>query len=198
VEAPEPKRPRRLRRALWASAGVGLWFALHTCAIAAEGLDEQVEPAELGVVLGSKVELNGLPSERLRARLERALELYRAGTIRYVLLSGGFGQEGFEEATVMRAYLQARGVPAERLLEDREGWTTLHTARNAARLMEERGFSSALVVTSYYHVSRTKLAFRRCGVAASSAGTRFSPSLREPWALAREFVGYYVYLVRPL
>ena len=60
--------------------------------------------------------------------------------------------------------------------------------------MARRGWRSALVVTTYYHVTRARLALRRAGVpVVHTASARFDPGLREPWALLREVPGYYVY-----
>ncbi len=61
------------------------------------------------IVPGSRVYL-GQPLPILRSRLEAALELYRAGRVKAILVSG---QESAEapEATVMRAWLRDRGVP---------------------------------------------------------------------------------------
>ena len=62
------------------------------------------------IVPGSRV-YGDKPLPILRARLEAALDLYRAGRVKAILVSG---QETAEapESTVMRAWLRARGVPA--------------------------------------------------------------------------------------
>ncbi len=98
----------------------------------------------------------------------------------------------------MAAYLVARGVPARCIVRDREGWNTYHTARNARQIMDERGWRSALVVSSYFHISRIKVAFRGFGIErVATARARVRIGLRDPWSLVREFGGYYVYVVRP-
>jgi vancomycin permeability regulator SanA len=48
----------------------------------------------LALVLGSKVEQEGTPSPRLRARLDRTLELFRDGWFAFIIASGGLGKEG--------------------------------------------------------------------------------------------------------
>ena len=64
--------------------------------------------------------------------------------------------------------------------------------------MHERGYRSVLVVSSYFHISRTRLAFHGFGVdEVRSAHARVRVGPRDLWSLLREFAGYYVYLVRP-
>ncbi|MCW8140239.1 MAG: YdcF family protein, partial [Planctomycetota bacterium] len=105
---------------------------------------------------------DGTPSVLLQDRLLRGLAAWQRGEAGLVMVSGGLGVEGHEEADVMAAWLIARGVPAERVVVDRDGWTTWHTAVNTRALLEARGLSSALVVTSegraYFDLTAADLA----------------------------------------
>ncbi len=188
-------RSRRL--VLAALCAAGLWFLLHTTAIIWDGLHDELHPADVAVILGNKVERSGVPCLRLQDRLECGLALYRQGLVRQVIVSGGLGREGFYEAEVMRDYLVARGVPEQDVVVDNDGIDTYHTALNARRIMVERGWRSAVVVSQYFHIPRTRLAFRRMGidqVYGAHARLRLMPY--EPYNLAREFVAYYYYLLR--
>lgn len=198
---PEPTRSRRALR--WARRGalaLAAWAGLHCAGVLIVGLLlERPHPADVAVVLGNRVRPDGRPSPHLRHRLERALALYEQGLVRNLLVSGALGREGHQEADVMAEWLIARGVPPARVARDPQGWTTLATAHNARRILAERGWRSAVVVSQYYHLPRCRLAFWRCGVPlAGAAAARFRPGRREPYALLREWVGFYVYLVRPL
>ncbi len=160
-----------------------------------DGLRDRPQPSDVLVVLGNEVRAGGVLSERLKARLDRAVELYDRGYAPFLLTSGGIDPRGNDEAVVMRDYLIGLGVPPEALLTDSDGWTTRHTAQNTAQLMKQRGWTRALVVTHYYHLARTRLALHQAGVEKVSTGGAISLEWREPYAIAREFVGYYVYLV---
>jgi vancomycin permeability regulator SanA len=171
---------------------------LAGAAITVAGLHDDLRPADVGVVLGSKVELSGQPSARLAARLDRGASLYAAGTIKHVIVSGGTGVEGFDEAVVMRDYLLARGVPAAAILVDSAGATTDATARNCAALMQQHHFKSVTVVTQYFHVPRTRLALRRQGVADIRSAHAAYFELRDLYAIAREVAALPAYwLKRP-
>src|ERR1051325_8914289 len=111
-------------------------FLLGAMLIVADGLRDDIRPADVAIVLGNTVERDGRPSARLRARLDKALELYRGGLFGHVIVSGGVGAEGFDEAEVMKRYLVSRGVPEDRVVPDGGGATTYLTARNAAEVMK--------------------------------------------------------------
>ena len=191
-------RRRRARRVLIGiGAGLGGALLLACLALAGCGLCDEPRPADVAVVLGAKVRPDGVPSQRLRDRLQRGLDLWRAGTVSHLLVSGGLGAEGHDEAHVMAEWLIARGVPPERVLRDPDGWTTWHTARNAGPLLRERGLDSVLVVSTYYHLPRTALAFRRAGLPpAGTARARFRPGPRDLYAIPRELLGLAWYAVR--
>jgi len=70
-----------------------------------------VQPSDVAIVLGSKVEDDGTPSVHLRIRLDRTVELYNAGMVPMIIVSGGPGVPAHPEPIVMRDYLVAQGVP---------------------------------------------------------------------------------------
>lgn len=164
--------------------------------IVANGLRDDIHPADVAIVPGNTVEKDGRPSARLRARLDQTVSLYRQGLFSNVIVSGAVGIEGFDEAEVMKQYLAKNGVPAERIHVDSAGATTYLTARNAARMMRENGWQSAMVVSQYFHVPRMRLAVRRSGVTpVFSAHARYF-ELRDVYSIAREVIGYGAYFLR--
>jgi uncharacterized SAM-binding protein YcdF (DUF218 family) len=142
------------------------------------------------------VQPDGRPSPRLRARLDRALELYRENMFEKIIVSGGIGKEGFDEAAAMGDYLASHGVPRERIIQDNEGVTTYASAANALRILREQKLTGVLVVSQYFHVPRTKLALRKFGIApVYSAHARYFEA-RDVYSIARELVAYIQYSCR--
>jgi vancomycin permeability regulator SanA len=171
------------------------WLFLHVCYMFLDGFKAPRLPADVAVVLGSKVQRDGTPSSGLQRRLERALDLYRKGAVKAIFVSGGRGSEGFEEADVMRAILVQSGVPVDAITVDRAGNNTRLTAIHAHRIMQERGWKSAVVISQYYHVPRAKLALRQEGVAqVSGAAAEYRFAWTDLLSILREFAGFYVYL----
>lgn len=191
------KTPRPLLRLL--AGGVLLAAVLFlACAtlLVFDGLTDNIGPSDVAIVPGSKVNPDGAPSARLAARLDRARSLYQAGLVRAVIVSGGTGVEGFDEAEVMKDWLVAHGVAASAILVDSAGVTTGATARNSAALMQSHGLKTATVATQYFHVPRTALALRKAGVAVAHTAHARIFEWRDLYSIPREVVGYAAYLVR--
>lgn len=155
--------------ALGALAAVGGsvgWVRVTTAgAIYSEG---SVPAAPVAIVLGKLVYADGTPSPLLRARLELALRLYRAGRARALLVSGdGGSRPGYDEVTPMRRWLVERGVPARRVVPDPAGFDTYDSCARASRVF---GVSRAIVVTSSYHLPRAIALCRHSGIDAVGVG----------------------------
>jgi uncharacterized SAM-binding protein YcdF (DUF218 family) len=188
---------RRTKKALLVPpAALSAAFLVAAALLVADGLRDEIHLADVAIVPGNTVESDGQPSARLRARLDKTLELYRGGLFGHVIVSGGVGAEGFDEAEVMKRYLVSRGVPEERVIADGGGATTYLTARNAAEVMRRNGWGSALIVSQYFHIARTRLAVEGFGVRPvySAHAEYFEP--RDLYSVMREVVGYGAYLAR--
>lgn len=172
-----------------------LWFLIHVAYIVGDGLIDEIAPVDAAVVLGNTVERNGQPSERLKARLDKAFELYEKKLAGKIIVSGGFGAEGFEEADVMRDYLVAKNVPATDIILDRDGYNTYKTAVSTKRIMDANNFRSVMIVSQYYHITRTRLAFRQVGIENIYAASADYFEFRDFYSILREFTGFYTYLV---
>jgi uncharacterized SAM-binding protein YcdF (DUF218 family) len=160
------------------------------------GLKERVEPADVAVVLGNEVYLSGEPSPQLKARLDRAVELFRQHLFPRIVVSGGIEKNGTDETLAMRQYLMRQGVPAEAILLDPRGSDTMDTAEDTVALMNQHGWKRIIVISQYFHLPRCQLAFRKAGfdhVLVSYA--RFF-GWHDLWAITRELVAYPVYYLK--
>jgi len=189
------KRSRTKRAIIALGVIVGLPL-LATALLVMAGLHDEVGTADVALVLGSKVELDGRPSTRLRARLDRTLELYRAGRFPKIITSGGIGKEGFDEASVMRDYLVANGVPREHIIVDSGGMNTFASAKNTLRIARQRNFKSVFVVSQYFHIPRARLALHRFGISTVYSAHAHIYEFRDTYSSFREFFGYLSYLLR--
>jgi vancomycin permeability regulator SanA len=168
-------------------------------AILLDGLTDNVVKSDVGIVLGSKVMPDGTPSARLRARLDKADELFQSGMFKYVIVSGGTGREGPNEARVMADYLAGeKKVPREAIILDEHGNTTQATARNSASIMKQRGLTSAVIVTQYFHITGTRYALRRAGVTTVSTAHARYFEMRDLYSIAREVIALPVYWLASL
>ncbi|EKD9323393.1 YdcF family protein, partial [Vibrio vulnificus] len=108
----------------------GLILSISVSAIFLDSRESSGFIAEVGIVYGNKVELDGKPSLRLASRLDAGLNLYKNGQVKILFVSGGIGKEGFNEAEVMKQYLVNNGVPVTDIIIDSKGDNTHLTNRN--------------------------------------------------------------------
>ena len=170
---------------------ISLWFAGHTAYVVVDGLTDEGRIADVAVILGNKVNPDGSLSTRLQRRLECGLKLYNSGRTKKLLVSGGLGKEGFLEGDKMKAFLTEHGVPDSVLIVDNHGDNTLATVKNTLRMQDSLRYESLLVVSQYFHITRTKMLFRKQHfTAVSSVSPRYF-EIRDAYALIREFAAYY-------
>ena len=172
-------------------------YLLAALVILIAGLQEDVRPSDVGVVFGNKVEPWGEPSPSLASRLDKAVLLYQQGMYPKVIVSGGFGKEGWDEAQVMADYLSARGVPRGAILIDSQGNNTYLTALHTASLAKEHGFKSFVLVSHFYHLPRAQLTFSRFGLSPAAIAHADRFVARDFYfGLLREVIAYPAYFVR--
>lgn len=177
----------------WCVGIIALLALVSATLICVIGMMTKVQPSDVAVVLGSKVEDDGTPSVHLRIRLDRTLALYQQGVVPMIIVSGGPGVPAHPEPIVMRDYLIAHGVPSSAILLDSTGINTAATARNAGPLMVEHGFHSVIIVSEYFHVPRTRLAFSQQGIQNVGYAPVGYPLPRDVLAIARETIGLPLY-----
>ena len=188
---PDVRRVARILAALFL-----VTVGIPCCLLVVDGLNDRLGRADVAVVLGNKIEPDGRPSARLAARLDRAIDVWSKGLCSFILVSGGVGIEGFDEAVAMKAYLVARGVPPGVVHVDSAGYDTYHTGRSTALFMKRRRLSTAMIVTQYFHISRTRLALRGFGVNCPFNACADYYEWRDLWQIPREAFGCWYYLLR--
>jgi vancomycin permeability regulator SanA len=146
---------------------------------------------EFLVIMGAAVKPDGSPSGAMRRRVEGALALGQSSPDPFYVTTGGVGRWGPPEADVMKAELQARGVPASRIATETASDDTLSSVVNCARIIREHGKPDGVFVCSdRYHIARCRWLFRLVGIPTRSAnmpsGRSANGILRWSYYYARE------------
>lgn len=145
-------------------AGGALALALVLLAWFAERRLEQLatpylfdDPAKLpnvdvALVLGAApIGPEGGPNRYFEYRLDAAAALWRAGKVKYLLVSGDNSRPDYDEPSAMRAGLIARGVPASAIYRDFAGVRTRDSMLRAKAVF---GQQRLIVVSQGFHASR--------------------------------------------
>jgi vancomycin permeability regulator SanA len=119
----------------------------------------------LALVLGAEVYANGHPSPALVNRLDTSIQLFRAGKVQALLMSGGHGSL---ETSAMRRYALAAGVPDDAIKLDDGGVRTLSSCERARDVFHA---TRVTVISQAEHLTRAvyicdKLGLDAIGVVA--------------------------------
>jgi SanA protein len=159
-----------MRRVLAIAAGffaVALLVPNAIVLLGGRGATDEVREApraQAALVLGAQVKPDGTPSLMLADRITAAEELYRAGRVDKLLLSGDHSRVEYDEVGTMKRVLLARGIPAEDLFTDHAGFDTWDSAQRAKRVFD---VDSVVVVTQRFHMARALYDARHAGLEAT-------------------------------
>ena len=160
------------------TAAIGYTVALAMVLVVSQ--QDQRRPVDAIIVLGA-AQYNGRPSPVLRARLDHALGLYRDGLAPMVVVTGGVGPgDTTSEALVGKRYLGAHGIPAESIIVQPQGRTTMASMTAVAQWLRGRGSHRVLLVSDPFHMFRLRLEARRTALEAYTSPTESSPISENP------------------
>ncbi|MBL7871389.1 MAG: YdcF family protein [Cyclobacteriaceae bacterium] len=136
----------------------------------------------IGIVLTGVTKGNMTPDDRVyfqrgADRVTHTLQLYRAGKIKKILISGGSGsleERNHQEADEISDAFKLMGVPPEDILIENQSRNT-HESAEAVKAMLKDSVSSAdcLLITSAFHMRRSRACFKKAGWAIDTFTTDF-------------------------
>jgi uncharacterized SAM-binding protein YcdF (DUF218 family) len=184
--------------------------------------------AQLPAVSDAAVVLGGLSDgghtvpprlqfNRAAERITEAVDLWRQGRVKALLITSGSGDPlhpDWTEAPALAAWAEAAGVPKAALVVEAKSRNTRENATFSLPLADAHGFRSLVLVTSAAHMPRSEAIFRKAGYASGGRTLVTWPvdtqlqkqgfpanAVPDPSSLAtvqsviKEAVGYAVYRV---
>ncbi|WP_194777397.1 YdcF family protein [Pararhodonellum marinum] len=176
---------------------------------------------EIGIVLTGVTNLNKTSPDRTffnkgADRATHALQLYKLGKIKKILITGGQGFNPTNEQTeaqLLADFMVMAGVPIENILIENEAVNTRENASFSKDFLKKEKFDldqTFLLITSAFHMKRAKACFDKVGLKTDTFpvdyyahDTKFDlPSLLYPnpnalslWhKLVKEWMGILIYL----
>lgn len=135
------------------------------------------------MVFGAAVYANGRLSPVLRDRVDTAIDLYKAGKVGRILVSGDNRSANYDEPGAMMAYAIDQGVDPDHITADRAGHRTYDTCYRANHVFDIR---NAVLVTQQFHLPRALLTCEGLGVAAVGVIADKRPYRGASWYEIRE------------
>ncbi len=167
--------------------------------IDAQGSIDERREVDAIVVLGA-AQFNGTPGGVFEARLEHAVALYHDQLARYLIVTGGKRPADITtEAATARAWAIAHGVPAEAILSEDQGRTTLESIEAVGSIFRQQGLTTGIFVSDRTHMLRALRMASDQGIVAFGSPTSTSPTdldaTRRGKALVHELAGLAAYYV---
>ncbi|GAB4470833.1 MAG: hypothetical protein Kow0088_04060 [Anaerolineales bacterium] len=163
---------------------------------------QEVSPYPVAIVFGAGLRRDGQPTLVLRDRVARAAELYSAGKVKKLLMSGDNRFKDYNEPQAMREYAWSLGIPDEDIVLDFAGRSTYETCYRAKAIF---GVDEAILVTQRFHLPRALYTCHVLGIKAVGVAADWHPyrrsailfwQLRELFATLNAF--WEVHIHRPL
>jgi vancomycin permeability regulator SanA len=149
----------------------------------------EVPAAPVAIVFGAGLNRDGSPSLMLAHRVDAAVELYRAGKVSRLLMTGDNSRAEYNEVEAMKERAVASGVPADRVNLDYAGFRTYDSAYRARAIF---GIERAVLVTQRYHLPRALFLARSFGIEAVGLAAGLESYPRQEFFNLRELAALSV------
>ena len=123
-----------------------------------------IEAQRVAIVFGAGLLRDGTPSPVLQDRVASAVQLYQAGKVEKLLMSGDNRFIDYNEPGAMQAYAIEMGVPENDIVLDYAGRRTYDTCYRALHIF---GVKKAILVTQRYHLPRALFTCNGIGMQAT-------------------------------
>lgn len=119
------------------------------------------ESPRIAIVFGAGVRKDGSPSDVLYDRVLTSAELYHAGRVKKLLMSGDNPNPEYDEPTAMKKIAVELGVAESDIVPDFAGRSTYDTCRRANEIFEVQ---KAILITQEFHQVRSLYLCNNLGV----------------------------------
>lgn len=163
---------------------------------------KSINETDFLLVLGNKCMSSHVPPI-LSGRLDKAIELYSNFQKKpLIIVSGGKSSPNLDsESELMREYLIDRGIPEKMIVTEDESYNTVQNLEYSSikikKIWHQESRPRVIIVTSDYHIPRTKWHAKRLGLKVQFAAAKTVQMLKWP-AMFREFTAIIWYHRYPL
>jgi uncharacterized SAM-binding protein YcdF (DUF218 family) len=181
------------------SLGLSLYIFIAIYIAQKAEFDNKIN-SDAAIVLGAKSFVDGKVNQCVTARVEHAVDLYKNGYVKKIIMSGGTDKKpifnGTNEGAEMKkmALSYDENINPDDILVEGESTSTYENLIFSEKLMSQNQLNSAIIVTEPFHSPRAELTAKKLGLNYTISPTLTSPCwnnhkyfskyfLREPLAL---------------
>ncbi len=154
-----------------------------------EGRNQEEVDVDYVLVLGARL-YGTVPSPALKERLNKTLEYLESNPDATTIVCGGQGHnEDITEALAMETFLVDKGIDNNLVIKEEYSTSTFENIKNAREIIgetDDRQDIKVLLVTSDFHVFRSKFLAERLGFKAYGLGAK-TPEITVLKSYIREY-----------
>ena len=164
---------------------------------------DSIKYNKVGLLLGTtpKARIDRITNYVFIYRIDAAEQLYKAGKIEQILISGDeHSLDGVNETECMRDSLVARGVPANAIILDGKGYRTICSVINANKVY---GLKSFTIISQQFHNERAIYQAEHLGLDVENiqaynakepkSARAYLTTIREYFARVKLFIDLFTY-----
>jgi len=161
----------------------------------------EIPSNKVALLLGANKTIQGYPNLYFTYRIQAALQLYQAGKVQYIIVSGDNHTHEYNEPEDMKQALLAGGIPESAIVMDFAGFRTLDSV---VRCKEIFGQDKITIISQPFHNYRAIYIAQHFGIEAIGFNAQDVPqqmgirtNFREVFARAKVFLDLYILRTSP-
>jgi uncharacterized SAM-binding protein YcdF (DUF218 family) len=176
-----------------------LWILYVAISICIYSYKSDSNSSDAAIVLGAAV-WDSEPSPVFKERIDYAINLYKAGTVKKIVFTGGVGENDIlPEAIIAKAYATHNGVDKKDILLELSSKTTFENLKGAKGILDDKQLGRVLVVSDPLHMKRSMKIARDLGMNAypsPTPTTQYKSLKSKTGFLSHEIYFYTTYMLR--
>jgi len=161
---------------------------------------DEVPTTSVALVFGAGLKKDGTPSDALTDRVLSAVDIYKAGKVRKLVMTGDNGSKRYDEVTAMKELAVEEGVSEEDIVLDYAGFRTYDSCYRARDVF---GLWDVIAVSQEFHLPRILFICNAMRVHAVGYVADRREYLQSRYWPAREFLArlkawYQIVVTKPL
>ncbi|MDD2688911.1 MAG: ElyC/SanA/YdcF family protein [Candidatus Omnitrophica bacterium] len=132
-----------------------IWFIASPLKLA-----DKLQQADVIVVFGGGVGETGSPGKSTIERARYAVQLYKQNYAENIIFSSGYTYR-YNDAENMKLVALSMGIPDKNIILEQKANSAYENVKFTKEILDRKGWSSILLVTSPYNMARVSLVFKK-------------------------------------
>jgi SanA protein len=141
---------------------------------------------EVGLVLGTSIQTrDGRPNQFFTNRIQAATDLYNANKINIIIVSGDNSTNSYNEPRFMKDALIKQGIPADKIILDYAGFSTIDSVLRARKVFGQTKFT---IISQKFHNQRALFIAKKNNIEAIGFNAQAIKASSSPRIYIREIL----------